>query len=440
MGSMRKEVTVGFSVIAVLLVILGVLIYRRAATMWQTPDANAQATTAPVTPIAAIDGQPRTVLAQDMQPGEQRLDEEGRDPSADSNGAEQPYGAPVARHEPPHSSFLPRQFDQAGNDPASSPPAEGEDLSGQQDPAFDSNSGAMPAETDSSSVAPTGGRQTSLEVTDGDLAGLDARRPLDADPSGTGLSDDPTAMVARRDEDGQEWPASAGAAEGLAVSGSRRDDSAPDAAYNQQGMPDQPAAAPAAAYGEFERREGFAGGREPERDFGRSRREPERVAVENGRYTVAPNDSYWIIAEKIYGNGAYYKALFEHNRARHPRSDKLHVGDVLDAPAASELAEHYPDLCPRPRKVPNARQTLQPASTRQQNGGRVYVVSEGDTLFDIARHELGKAARWTEIYDMNHDVLGEDFDYLRPGTELVLPRDRRDTDTVTRKDDPVYQR
>jgi hypothetical protein len=36
--------------------------------------------------------------------------------------------------------------------------------------------------------------------------------------------------------------------------------------------------------------------------------------------------------------------------------------------------------------------------------------------------------------------LGEDFDYLRPGTELALPRDRRETDTVTRKDDPVYQR
>ena len=164
------------------------------------------------------------------------------------------------------------------------------------------------------------------------------------------------------------------------------------------------------------------------------------MAVENGKYTVAPNDSYWIIAEKVYGNGAYFKALLEHNRARHPRSDKLQVGDVLDAPSAALLADRYPDLCPRPRKVPWPAKRLQPASTRRHAGERVYVVGEGDTLFDIARHELGKASRWTEIYDLNHDVLGEDFDYLRPGTELALPRDHRETDTVTRKDDPVYQR
>ncbi len=167
---------------------------------------------------------------------------------------------------------------------------------------------------------------------------------------------------------------------------------------------------------------------------------PERVAVENGKYTVAPNDNYWIIAEKVYGNGGYFKALHEHNRQRHPRSDKLQVGDVLEAPPVTTLSEHYPDLCPRPRKVPPARQTLQTASTRHRAGERVYVVSEGDTLFDIARHELGKASRWTEIYDLNHDVLGEDFDYLRPGTELVLPHDARERDTVTRKDDPRYQR
>ena len=209
-------------------------------------------------------------------------------------------------------------------------------------------------------------------------------------------------------------PADRDAAEGLTTSAALAADSAADTAYNQDGIPDRSAG----GFAEFERREGHAGGRE--RQFGRAQQEPERVAIENGKYTVVPNDSYWIIAE-IYGNGAYFKALFEHNRMRHPRSDKLQVGDVLDAPSAAALADRYPEICPRPRKVPNARQTLQPASTRHHAGERVYVVGEGDTLFDIARHELGRAARWTEIYDLNRDVLGEDFDYLRPGTELVLP-------------------
>jgi nucleoid-associated protein YgaU len=53
---------------------------------------------------------------------------------------------------------------------------------------------------------------------------------------------------------------------------------------------------------------------------------------------------------------------------------------------------------------------------------RKYVVAEGDSLFDIARSELGKASRWVEIYDLNIDVFsGNDLDNLAPGTEIVLP-------------------
>ena len=49
-------------------------------------------------------------------------------------------------------------------------------------------------------------------------------------------------------------------------------------------------------------------------------------------------------------------------------------------------------------------------------GGRTYTVASGDTLFSIARYELGKASRWAEIYDMNRDVLGKNFSELPPGT------------------------
>ncbi|MGA2796938.1 MAG: hypothetical protein ABSE63_05125 [Thermoguttaceae bacterium] len=65
------------------------------------------------------------------------------------------------------------------------------------------------------------------------------------------------------------------------------------------------------------------------------------------------------------------------------------------------------------------RHTSAPAAS----GGRTYVVAEGDSLFDIARSELGKASRWVEIYDLNADVLGKDIDSLTPGTRIVLPDD-----------------
>jgi nucleoid-associated protein YgaU len=435
---MRKEVTIGFSTIAVLLLVLGGLIYRRAATMWQTPEAGELAATAPVNPIP-INGRPQIVVAQDAASGDQRIDEDGREPGADATGADQVSAAPVTRHEPPRSSFMPRQFDQNDNPPASSPTDDPNQVTDGQDPSgVDGGATATPVDNNTSMSMPIGGRQTSLEVSDGEFAGTAAgQQPPAADAGGAGLpGDDPAAMTAdlRNRSGGQDWPATPdrNPTEALPNAGALPPEQGADAAYDQQSVPDR-SAAPVAGYAEFERRE-------EGRNIGHAHQEPERVAVENGKYTVVPNDNYWIVAEKIYGNGGYFKALFEHNRLRHPRVDKLQVGDVLDAPSVALLTDRYPDLCPRPRKVPNARQTLQPASTRHHAGERVYVVGEGDTLFDIARHELGKAARWTEIYDLNHDVLGEDFDYLRPGTELALPRDRRDADTVTRKDEPVYQR
>lgn len=54
---------------------------------------------------------------------------------------------------------------------------------------------------------------------------------------------------------------------------------------------------------------------------------------------------------------------------------------------------------------------------------RVYIVREGDTLYDIARNELGKASRWGEIYDLNWDQLGNRVDGLVPGMKLLLPED-----------------
>ena len=78
---------------------------------------------------------------------------------------------------------------------------------------------------------------------------------------------------------------------------------------------------------------------------------------------------------------------------------------------------------------------------RNVSGSRTYTVAEGDTLFDIARYELGKASRWAEIYELNRDALGKDFDYLVPGTQLVLPQDTsRSPDPITRRSPRDYQR
>jgi len=70
------------------------------------------------------------------------------------------------------------------------------------------------------------------------------------------------------------------------------------------------------------------------------------------------------------------------------------------------------------------------------SGGRPYVVQEGDTLSSIARNELGKVSRWAEIYQLNREALGKDYDYLTPGMRLMLPlRDAQPGDRTTRRGD-----
>jgi nucleoid-associated protein YgaU len=144
-----------------------------------------------------------------------------------------------------------------------------------------------------------------------------------------------------------------------------------------------------------------------------------------GQYIVQPNDNYWTVSEKVYGTGGYFKAIYEHNRRQHSQSDRLQVGDALDVPDVAVLQQAYPDLCPKSgRDVESAPATPgTPAVAHTPPGTRPYSVAEGDTLYEIARRELGRASRWGEIYQLNHDQLGNDFGYLRPGTQLLIPSD-----------------
>jgi nucleoid-associated protein YgaU len=135
-----------------------------------------------------------------------------------------------------------------------------------------------------------------------------------------------------------------------------------------------------------------------------------------------PKDNYWSISEKLFGTGQYYQALAQHNAKKYPSEDKLRAGDVILAPAATELERLYPKLCPSParRNTPeNAPRTASVPS--RPSGGRVYVVQEGDTVYDIARRELGKPLRWPEIYDLNTDILGKQSLDLVPGMQILLP-------------------
>jgi nucleoid-associated protein YgaU len=54
-------------------------------------------------------------------------------------------------------------------------------------------------------------------------------------------------------------------------------------------------------------------------------------------------------------------------------------------------------------------------------GTRTYTVRDGDTIYSIARYQLGRAEHWVSIYDLNQATLGRQFSRPAAGTQLVLP-------------------
>jgi nucleoid-associated protein YgaU len=156
----------------------------------------------------------------------------------------------------------------------------------------------------------------------------------------------------------------------------------------------------------------------------------------DGLYEVQPNDSYWTISERVYGSGAYFRALAEVNRGKAARPDRLPPGLLISTPPVAQLEKDYPDFCPRPNRRETVRnRAAGAASLAAYSGtGRTYVVQEGDSLTSIARNELGKVSRWAEIYQLNREALGKDYDYLTPGMRLVLPsRESQSPDRTTRR-------
>jgi nucleoid-associated protein YgaU len=138
-------------------------------------------------------------------------------------------------------------------------------------------------------------------------------------------------------------------------------------------------------------------------------------------YTVAAGDTYWTIAKKEYDSGAYFKALYEHNRRQSPTANTLRPGMQLVVPDEATLQRLYPALCPRPQRVAAAPRVTRTGATLTSDGNE-HVVSEGDTLYDVARRRFGDTKRWAEIYELNRDAIGAVGDRLEPGTRLVLPQ------------------
>jgi len=124
-----------------------------------------------------------------------------------------------------------------------------------------------------------------------------------------------------------------------------------------------------------------------------------------GEVTVVQGDSFWLIAQRVYGDGRYFDALYQFNKDRVESFNELQQGQVVVTPPEFELRSRWPRLCPREQMT----------------------TIGGETLFEIASQRLGQASRYVEILKLNYSSLPKDVNQgteLPAGVLLKLPRPR----------------
>ena len=117
---------------------------------------------------------------------------------------------------------------------------------------------------------------------------------------------------------------------------------------------------------------------------------------------VAAGDTLSDLARRHLGSARHWQRLLEANRDQIDAPELIRPGMVLRLPQSSDAA---------PRGSVER--------TTRSRGGQ-YTVKPGDSLWQIARAQLGDGNRYHEIYDRNRDRLADEND-LTVGQTLNLP-------------------
>ena len=158
------------------------------------------------------------------------------------------------------------------------------------------------------------------------------------------------------------------------------------------------------------------------------------VSYEKTTWTVKKGDSFWSIAQANYGDGRFFRALYEQNRRSVPGFENLTEGTEIDLPSADQLIQKYPGLCPSDavrkndlyRETPDHVMKDLSKACDDDLDQRFYETKTGDTLFDVARKQLGQASRYVELIDLNKFRIDSDVtpeSELPSGIKLLLPKE-----------------
>ncbi|MGI5828093.1 MAG: LysM peptidoglycan-binding domain-containing protein [Patescibacteria group bacterium] len=118
-------------------------------------------------------------------------------------------------------------------------------------------------------------------------------------------------------------------------------------------------------------------------------------------YVVKEGDHLWEIAEAEYGNGEVWVKIASENNLVFP--NRLFVGQELVLPEIESLLQGE----------------VLSAESVEAFKGNSYMISEGDTLWQISMKAYGRGDKWVEIAEANNLAYP---DYLLVGSTLKIPR------------------
>ncbi len=145
--------------------------------------------------------------------------------------------------------------------------------------------------------------------------------------------------------------------------------------------------------------------------------QPVKTAVAN-TYKAAPGDSLSKIAARFYGTGtrANIALIIAANPSLKDNPNRIIIGKSYVIPAAGAPAAAASPVA----VLPVAENTAPAAAKPTNDPEHIYVVQEGDTLWSIARDEVGNAGAVAAIQELNTDVL-KGTTRVRPNMKLRLP-------------------
>lgn len=141
-------------------------------------------------------------------------------------------------------------------------------------------------------------------------------------------------------------------------------------------------------------------------------------------YTWKAGDTFPNLAQRFYGDPSRLAILKRINEGRtdvQPGERVLvPVYDLDAAPAAAPAPAPTMASTKTNADAPKAVETAPPAAPASTSGPRYHVVKDGESLWKIAKQELGSGARWNDIYNANRDVLSSP-EALHTGLKLRVP-------------------